>query len=602
MRNILVLIAFFSLTHVAISQDYTIVERDGEKYYSHKVEAGHTLYAIAKLYKSDEDIISEANAELKTAGLKVGQTIYIPVSPKFKPGEVKNPIRIEDGFLVHRVLKKQTLFSICREYNVDINDVLAINPEANSGLQKGMELKIPVNEVDKAVSVAPPVVFNSSKWKQHEVLAGETLYGVSRKYKVKISELLKINDGLPEGLKAGQFINIPIEISPEEVNETDSTTMKDVLRSWNKRRDNPFKETYNVALALPLFLNELDTGKLSIKESRIQRVGLSFYRGAYLAARKLEEEGFSMNLNVLNITDDRKEVKMLASDEKLHEMDLFIGPFQKQSLAKVIEIAEANDVHVVCPTPQSGKVLMSNEHVSKVIPSGSTLMGEAAKHIATSEEEANVILIATKWVRDKRNIQVFEKAYYANMADSAVISKRKLITLNAEDLTSTSLKNKLSESRKNIIVMPTEEKLALGQLVNVLPFINKSYEVELYLTDKWTDNDYIDARLRNDFKVHIPVNRSMKYGGKSYNDFDKLFYSEFKDYADDYSVLGFDVMLYYGRGLQNYGLEFPLFYDQIQTKDIIDTKFNFEETGPDSGYENHGTYIIYFEDYEMKCE
>jgi LysM repeat protein len=599
-KNILVSFSLLFLSIISYGQNFTIVEKEGEKYYQHKVESGHTLYAIATLYDSDEEIIRSYNEELLTGGLNVGQTIYIPVSPNIKPGEITNPIRIEDGFLIHRVLKKETLFSICRRYTVDINDVLELNHEANSGIKKGNELKIPVNDVNSVVSVAPPVNFSISKWKTHQVLIGETLYGVSKKYAVKIKSILDINDGLPEGLKAGQVINIPISL--DEAKNKDESSVNDVINSWKPKMkgDNPFRAEYNVALALPLYSSRLGEDKLSSKEKRIQNVALSFYRGSFLAAQKLKEDGLAMNIHVLNITDDKEEVKLLASDEKLHQIDLFIGPFQKESLARVIEIASGSDAHVVCPTPQSGKILLSNSHVSKVTPAGSTMMGEAGKYIAHLTANPNVILVTTKWLKDKRNIQVFKREYYSNLADSTEMVKKKLSEIEVDKLTVASLKAAMSDSRENILVMPSEEKISLGTLVNVLPFISEDQNLTIYLTDKWIDNDYVDASVRNRFNVHIPSSFTNNYNSEEMIEFQELYSIEYSEVIDEYSVLGHDIMLYYGRGLIDYGLDFPFYFGEMNTDDLVDLVFNFQAVGPDSGFENHGIHMLYFEDFELK--
>ena len=599
-KNILISFSLLFLTITSFGQDFTIVEKEGEKYYQHKVEAGYTLYAIATLYSSDEEIIRTYNSVLFTEGLRVGQTIYIPVSPDIKPGEITNPVRIEDGFLIHRVLKGETLFSICKRYTVDINDVLELNPEANSGIKKGNELKILANDVNSSVSVAPPVNFNVSIWKTHQVLPGETLYGVSKKFNVKIKDILDINNGLPEGLKAGQIINLPLKLDEEELK--DKNTLTDVVNSWKPKTksDNPFRFEYDVALALPFYSNKLGVEELTSKEKRIQNVALNFYRGAFLAAQKLKEEGLSMNLHVLNVTNDEEEVKLLANDERLHQMDLFIGPFQKESLSKVIEIASGNDAHVVCPTPQSGKILLSNSNVSKVTPAGSTMMGEAGKYIANMTTNPNVILVTTKWVKDKRNIQVFKKVFYSSLADSSIMETRKLKEIDVEKLTSSSLKAAMSDSRENILVMPTEEKISLGTLVNILPFITKSQDLTLYLTDKWLDNDYIDATIRNRFNVHIPSSITNNYNSEVMVEFQELYYYKYKEVIDEYSVLGHDIMLYYGRGLIDYGLDFPFYFDEMNTEDLVDLVFQYQAAGPDSGYENHGIHMMYFEDFELK--
>ncbi len=600
-RKLTASFVFLLVSMCVMAQDYTIVERSGEKCYSHHVEAGHTLYAIAVLYDSEEEIIRTYNDQLLKEGLKVGQTIYIPVNPDFKAGQIYNPIRIEDGFLVHRVLKKETLFSICKKYIVDINDVLELNPEANSGIKKGQELKIPVNDVNAAVSVAPPVNFNLTEWKTHTVLPGETLYGISKKYDLKIKDILEVNEGLPEGLKSDQVINLPIKSEKDNNPIVQQTTMKEVMNSWERgKRKHAFKDKYDVALALPLYLSESNSENLSMKERRIQRVGLNFYRGAHLAALKLQEEGLSMNMHVLNITNNKSQTKLLASDQKLHSMDLFIGPFQKAPLSKIIEIADGSGAHVVCPTRQSGKLLLSHPNVSKVTPSQSTMMAEVAEYIAAQKHNPNVILITTKWVKDKRNIDAFEKSYYRALADSSLMKTRRLKIIAVDDLSASTLKSKLSSTQKNIVVMPTDEKISLGKLVNVLPFIRAESDMCIFLTDKWMDSSYIDANTRNKFNIHIPTYFSGDYNSKKVSDFSKLYNSEYDDVIDEYAILGYDVMLFYGRGLKEHGLDFTYHFDSISRDGILDYQFNFEAVGPDSGFENHGTHIMFFEDYKLK--
>jgi energy-converting hydrogenase A subunit M len=279
---------------------------------------------------------------------------------------------------------------------------------------------------------------------------------------------------------------------------------------------------------------------------------------------------------------------------------LFIGPFQKEPLAKVIEIASRNDVHVVCPTPQSGKILLSNSNVSKVTPAGSTMMGEAGKYIAHLNTNPNVILVTTKWVKDKRNIQVFKREYYSILADSIEMEERKLSEIEVDMLTVASLKAAMSDSRENILVMPSEEKISLGTLVNVLPFISEEQNLTIYLTDKWIDNDYVDASVRNKFNVHIPSSFTNNYNSEEMIKFQKLYNSEYHEMIDEYSVLGHDIMLYYGRGLIDYGLDFPFYFGEMNTDDLVDLVFNFQAVGPDSGFENHGIHMLYFEDFEIK--
>lgn len=60
------------------------------------------------------------------------------------------------------------------------------------------------------------VTIDGKKYILYEVEAGETLYSISRKYKVLIDDVKEANPELRQGLKAGQIIKIPYN-KPEEV-------------------------------------------------------------------------------------------------------------------------------------------------------------------------------------------------------------------------------------------------------------------------------------------------------------------------------------------------------------------------------------------------
>ncbi|MFM1931595.1 MAG: hypothetical protein RL226_898, partial [Bacteroidota bacterium] len=138
---LLTLLLLFSLASSA--QDRVIIEQNGKKYFSHVVEQGQTLYSLSKFYGVDVAAIEAANAGA-TAGLSVGQTLLIPVPDSFDPDRWENPVRMEAGFMIHRVKRKETLYSISKLYKTDINRLLEHNPGADVSLKPGDELKIPV--------------------------------------------------------------------------------------------------------------------------------------------------------------------------------------------------------------------------------------------------------------------------------------------------------------------------------------------------------------------------------------------------------------------------------------------------------------------------
>ncbi|MFV0238241.1 MAG: LysM peptidoglycan-binding domain-containing protein [Flavobacteriales bacterium] len=132
-----------------------------KNYYT--VLKGDTLYTLAKRFNTDEATLKTYNPILVN-GLRSGQKIYFPA--------------VENGFILHKVKKGETIFSIVRRYNISLDTLLQHNPDLKAGLKAGMKLKIPVKsiiEVDKnqdikeeddLLNVVYILPFNSTDYKQ----------------------------------------------------------------------------------------------------------------------------------------------------------------------------------------------------------------------------------------------------------------------------------------------------------------------------------------------------------------------------------------------------------------------------------------------------
>ena len=101
-------------------------------------------------------------------------------------------------YYIHRVQKKQTVYSICRLYSVSEKELASSNPELFDGLKEGQELKIPV-------SVDTP---KSKDYIYHTVEAKQTAYFIAHKYGISVDELFLLNPEAKNGLKIGEELKI----------------------------------------------------------------------------------------------------------------------------------------------------------------------------------------------------------------------------------------------------------------------------------------------------------------------------------------------------------------------------------------------------------
>ncbi|KQX15790.1 LysM peptidoglycan-binding domain-containing protein [Flavobacterium sp. Root420] len=112
-----------------------------------------------------------------------------------------NKITAQDSIIEHKIQKGETAYFIAQKYKVSIDEIYKLNPESQSGIQDNQVLKIPVHSTEKQ---------NQKQQNTHIVAAKETLYGISKQYKVTVDVIQNANlEILASGLQVGQELVIP---------------------------------------------------------------------------------------------------------------------------------------------------------------------------------------------------------------------------------------------------------------------------------------------------------------------------------------------------------------------------------------------------------
>lgn len=127
-----------------------------QKFAAHTVVKGDTLYSLAKRYNTTVENIVALNPSIEDGKtISIGQT-YIMTSDK-KPQTAKTSELSEKGFILHTVVKGDTLYSLSKKYGTTVDAVVAANPEITDGqnIKIGHTYKFPssvstVSEEDTA--------------------------------------------------------------------------------------------------------------------------------------------------------------------------------------------------------------------------------------------------------------------------------------------------------------------------------------------------------------------------------------------------------------------------------------------------------------------
>ncbi|HEY5534830.1 MAG TPA: LysM peptidoglycan-binding domain-containing protein [Ignavibacteria bacterium] len=283
----------------------------------HKVEKKQTLFAISHKYSVSQEDIKKFNPNIKT-GLSEGMILNIPDSTKIKKQKEAENKQIfkhnttvsikKQQLITHKVKKTETLFSICKQYNVDINEVIRLNPGSETKISVGSELKIPTNS-------------DISKQKEQN------------------------KENVENSLKSTVDINKYVE----KPNKTQYAGNKNI----------------RIAFLLPFML---DQAKKELALERFQ----NFYAGALLAIQSAKEKGISFEIYTYDTDKTEEKMTEVLNNSELKTMDLIIGPAFSNQVDLVANFAKESKIKTLIPFTSKVPDIENNPYLFQFNPGSDT--------------------------------------------------------------------------------------------------------------------------------------------------------------------------------------------------------------------------------------
>ena len=196
-----------------------------QKTIKHTVVEGESIYSIAKKYKVSESDIYELNPKSKGALLQLKTVLLIP-NKKNKSKDKKEVASSKNANAeIHTVESGESLYKIAKKYNITLEKLIELNPDikpeaiqigdeivvlakkeiAKPKKKKAIEdLKIDVPSPNKDTNLCLDELGNQF----HTVQKGETLYQLSKKYKVSVRDLEEMNPEIVANLPIGYEVVI----------------------------------------------------------------------------------------------------------------------------------------------------------------------------------------------------------------------------------------------------------------------------------------------------------------------------------------------------------------------------------------------------------
>ena len=379
MKKILALLLFVGATALYAQQK------------THTVQPKETIYGISKQYGISQEELYKANPKIEKNGIHPGDLIVLPTKgSEIKSQEVKKVIISDErpthltefddpNFNYITIQPKETVYNLTKKYNVSEATLTSLNPQIKErGLEIGDVLKLPKTIINKDNFTVPKG--------SHLVKKGETLYTLSKDYKVSVDDIYAENPTLQtSGLKEGMVISIPkksgaVVIEENTINYVvqNGDTAYSILERYNTNLDDLLRlnpEVINglkagMTLKLPLQKNAKiikysKAGKLKRADDNEINIAImlpfdvannpqlknsqatQFFTGAKLALTRLAKKGKNVNVKVIDTKNGT--IQDILSTTDFSKTDAVIGPLNTSDVTEVAHFFDNSGIAVISP-------------------------------------------------------------------------------------------------------------------------------------------------------------------------------------------------------------------------------------------------------------
>jgi LysM repeat protein len=416
----------------------------------------------------------------------------------------------------------------------------------------------------------------------HVVSSGETLYSISRKYGLTISEIQALNPGLVTTVKLDEHICLPSSVKPIQAEVVEKNSTPDPIGVIENKLDSlpvpvpAKKDSYSIALLLPFSTYKMSNDSLDERSVKLRNVAINMYRGAMMAQEELQKRNVKAKIYLFDVGSSVESGKRAVSRCEEVSADVVIGPLFKDAIQEVAKWVSSRNSHLVVPVKMSNKILLSSDHMSKAYPGSNSQWYYLATY-AKEQFPNSLIVGAYAKGKDDFSSEAAVSGLIAQGGDS-------LVSFDVSQ-SCVSLFEFIKNANKHVVVldMTSDEKTGTA-LTTALTGLDVSFV--------GGDPNVSSGRAKQGAKNVATKSIMLDYYNLDNLKWIATYRKEFQSEPDEFSAIMHDIVLYYGTGLQLFGTDVGNHLNEIDQDGLIALGFEFFKTGPESGYENAFVNVV----------
>jgi LysM repeat protein/ABC-type branched-subunit amino acid transport system substrate-binding protein len=595
-------VAQFQPTEVIRSQEKTIV--NGKLYYIHTVQKGQTLYSISKVYEVTQEEIKTANPQVDVINLREGLAIRIPDS-KSKQAAVYPENRKD--YYAHSVRRGQTVYSLSKKYNVSEAVIYHYNPWAREGIKPDQTLWIPRNKemLDISESARVNDLFYYYTTKDKDTLYSiSKQYGVNvsdiidanptLREGLKPGQVLKIPKIKTPEPELGVIADSAVDLSLPCLVANEPITYEVALML-------PFFSSYNqeeLEVPADTLAEEGTYVPMQRQQGLRGRNFAEFYEGFMLALDSLKHTGLSVTLHVYDTERDTLITKKIVRELSLIQPDLIIGPVYSEDVNIAGRLARYQEIRLVSPLSTRSSLVAGNTSIIQVIPSRQAESYALANYLKQFNKGRFILIRGADSV-SMTNSWRFKKYFIENIPADISGNPLYFKDYKLNDSLLNALGKILSKEEENIIIVFSDHEPDVSKLITRLYMMSSLYPVNLFGMPSWQSWKSIDLDYFHSLQIHLITPFFTDYANPQIKNFlykSRVIFGyepyEISPTGYNFSMLGYDIGFYFLSALKQFGKNFLQCIDQVEADHLL-TKYHFQKEG-NGGYVNNNFNLIQY--------
>ncbi len=331
------------------------------------------------------------------------------------------------------------------------------------------------------------------------------------------------------------------------------------------------KEKYEVLLLMPLNAEKLMVGNFARNKY------LHYYAGVLLALQDLNTEKNNIKLRVVDTYSESYKQQLIKNQVLSPIPDLVIGPLDREEVKIISEEALDKKVTMLSPWHTSTRIANDNPFYIQLKPNLKSHFRKIVNHAIQQFNKGEIAVVTKKnkegkswynYLQEQAEIQVGDKDYifhYELHEDSLKFG--------------TAFYNLFTKNRVSAIILPHysfSDEEEVYHIMRKLAGEKGTEKIVVYGMPLLYESEKIDFDLHYALNTSVVMSDFVDQTDFRVKDFKRRFLEEYGEIPLNDAIKGYDLMLFAGKSLMQYGLYFQ-FQAELDEEDFLQAQIHLKK-------------------------